>query len=86
MFFRLLEIPIPIKVYSIAYVTKQLDTYQYEAEFSKIKILLETKEKVTGWVRFYGRSYGNLIKCDYIESLWGLDVNLIIKHLKTLDN
>jgi hypothetical protein len=81
MLFSILEYPIPKHTYSFAIITECSAKNTYKVKFKEAYALIHTASILnTGdWIRFYGSYDGKIIKCEFVEILNGVDINILIK-------
>lgn len=91
MLLRLLAPPLEnvsgYKVYSVALVKGRVTANTYTVGYEDAECKIHT-QKILGagkWIRFHGHYDGELIVCDFVEVLDGIDVGLLIKCIKRMN-
>lgn len=74
------------RIYSIATVEEKIggNIYRIRYKGSEYRLCSNVPIESNKWVRFHGRYNGNMIICDFIEILEGIDINLLIKCIERL--
>ena len=89
MLFKQLSSPLPPEIYSVGYVKKRLKANLYIINYKDLNFEISTTETLEEgeWIRFYGKVLErNIIYCEYVEVLKGVDISMIFKAFEELGN
>lgn len=86
MIFKELSLPLENKIYTIGFVKEKIKHNLYILSYEKIEVKIVTQKslEIGDWIRIYGRKMENdCIDCEFIEILYGIDINLMFKFIKS---